>query len=281
MFNVLKSDYLAARYLAFIALDEDLPESGRYIDSLDYASYGIGSSMLSLAQRASLDLLDKVAVAASEYLGLQGSPSKVYFHKRWFERRRFGDPFIWQPQVEEEILAGNLALVALSEVACDIEQGGFLHDKRAMRHSSTHRFTVLHDLGDGPWSESRSVDHYPQAHFIAQLLETLQLARAVLFYFAQLVEVHERRTFSDTPAVPLVAPDHDWIRGRADSECSRLVSSKHRADAASAILMKAPERRSCATRQVEQPRGEHGEEECSERAKRGCGRRGGCRAAAC
>jgi len=85
MFNVLKSEYLAARYFAYSALNESIPESGKYSDTLDYACYGIKPSMLTLAQRGCLDLLDKVAVAASEYLRLPSSPSRISFTNRWLD----------------------------------------------------------------------------------------------------------------------------------------------------------------------------------------------------
>lgn len=214
MFNVLKSEFLAARYLAYSALNEALPESGKYSDTLDYARYGVQPSILTLAQRACLDLLDKVAVAASEYLGLPGSPSRISFMNRWFDSRKLGAPLLWQAEIKERISQGNTALVAISEVSGDIEAGGFLQQKRAMRNSSTHRFAVLHDLGQTPSRESRYVDHYSLDEFIDQLIETLQLGRAVLLYFVEMVALNEHLTRDDGVFKgQLFVPDHDWIRG--------------------------------------------------------------------
>jgi len=213
MFNVLKSDYLAARYLAYTALADGFPESGKYSDTLDYACYGVRSSVLTLAQRACMDLLDKVAVAASEYLDLPEPSKSIYFTNRWYEARKDGGPMSWQPPIREEIEKGNLALVALSEVSGDIAVG-FLQEKRALRHASTHRFTVLHDFGRDHVRKCGHVDHYDCAVFEEQLIESLQLARAVLFYFVEMVRVCERQeTDSGSRRVPLIVPDHDWVRG--------------------------------------------------------------------
>ena len=88
MFNVLKSEYLTARFLAYSALSSEIPESGKYSDTLDYACYGIHTSLLTLSQRSCIDLLDKIAVATSEYLGLPGSSNAITFLKRWFVDRK-------------------------------------------------------------------------------------------------------------------------------------------------------------------------------------------------
>ena len=133
--------------------------------------------------------------------------------------RKEGKPPQWLPQVEEEIAHGNTALIAMSEVSDDIAAGGFLQAKRTMRHSSTHRFTVLHDLGGTPSRACQHIDHYEMAGFIDQLIETLQLTRAILFYFVEMIVLREERLSRDgSLRLPLFVPDHAWIRGEDDSE---------------------------------------------------------------
>ncbi len=217
MFNVLKSDYLTARFLAYLALEGELTESGKYSDTLDYAGYGIRSSLLTLSQRSCMDLLDKTAVAASEYLGLPGAPKATYFLSRWFLKPKNGEPLAWQPDVCKEIVFGNTALIALSEVSCDIAAGGFLQEKRSIRNTSTHRFTVLHDFETRPSRKCSRIDHYDAGAFVDQLIETLQLTRAVLFYFVEMIKLREKRLTSDgSLKMPLRVPDHAWIRGEED-----------------------------------------------------------------
>lgn len=215
MFNTMKSDYLCARYLAFAAFEEPLPESGTYSDTLDYALYGVPQSMMTLAQRSCLDLLDKVAVATSDYLSLPGDPSHIYFSNRWFEKPNEGeDALRWKLEIAGAFESGIKAIMAMSDVSRDIKSGGFLQEKRTMRNSSTHRFAVLHDLGCTPSQVSRYIDHFGLDTFSQQMIETLQLSRAVLFYFVEMIMQGEHRHHGDgRPHVHLPVPDHGWVRG--------------------------------------------------------------------
>jgi len=214
MFNVLKADYLAARQIAFLALNGEVTESGNYSDTLDYATYGVEPALLTLAQRACLDLLDKIAVLASAYLSLPSKPRDIYFHKTWFEKHEAGRQLQWKQSVLDEITAGNTAIIAISELSLDVQVGGFLEHKRAMRHSSTHRFTVLHEIGDTPSRKSLHIDHYALDYFRTNLIETLQTSRAALLYTAQMIAIHESIHDDGRPRVELIVPDHDWVIGR-------------------------------------------------------------------
>ena len=158
--------------------------------------------------------MDKVAVASSEYLSLPGNPNSIYFDKRWFESRKTSTPISWQPEIKSAISKGNRALIAISEVSEDLGASGFLNPKRTIRNTSTHRFTILHDLGETPSRPSRYVDHDTDADFISQLIETLQLTRAVLIYFADMVAFNEHLLHSSGAKFGhLFVPDHDWILG--------------------------------------------------------------------
>ena len=177
MLNVMKADFLAARLLAFQALETTIPDTGLYADTLDYALYGINQSVLLLAQRGCIDLLDKIAVAASEYFGIPGSKRAIGFLDRWFLPRRNGQPLVWHPAFAQAAKDGNAALIALAEMALDVATGGALSAKREFRHSSTHRFTILHDIGCEPSRKSEAVEHHSSEMFRTQLIESLQVAR--------------------------------------------------------------------------------------------------------
>lgn len=218
MFNVLKSDFLAARYAAYLALQQQCPESGNYYDTLDFAEYGTSISMLGIAQKSCFDLLDKAAVAISSYLGFPGKSSDISFTYLCFLKPKKGQPTEvsreFKPEVIDHIRRGDFPLLALAEVARDL--GGYLKSKKAIRHAATHRFTVLHDIGCTPSRESACIEHYASEDFKRHLIESLQMARAVLFYFAHLVLVHERRHNQDQDKIfaAMEIPDHDYIRGK-------------------------------------------------------------------
>jgi hypothetical protein len=146
-------------------------------------------------------------------LNLPGKSDSIYFTKRWFEHCKSDLPPLWQTEIHDEIVKGNTALIAIAEVSLDAQSGGFLQLKRTMRNSSTHTFSILHDIADSPRRESPYVDHYSHDAFIANLIETLQTIRAVLLYFVQMVSLHEEIRDDESPKAPLDVPDHDWIRG--------------------------------------------------------------------
>jgi hypothetical protein len=141
MFNVMKEDFLLARQLAFSAVQGDVPDPGVYADTLDYANYGTASAALRSAQRLALDVLDKIASALNDLLAIGASPTGVYFTNVWHQR----DGSL-RTAVEDEIEQGNVPLVALTEVREDLVSGGYLETKRSLRHSSTHRFTIVHEM---------------------------------------------------------------------------------------------------------------------------------------
>lgn len=214
MFNVMKSDFLAARYLAFHALTSSMPESGLYADTLDYATYGLKPSVLALAQRACVDVLDKVAVATTEYFALPAGPNPIYFSNRWFAERKKGQPLRWNDALRPHIDKGNTALIALGELSLDVNKGGALYQKKAFRHSSTHRFTVLHDIGCTPSRNSVHVEHSGVEEFASLLIESLQLARAAILYFVEMIAVNEAKTAKDGGLVMhLDVPSYHFIRG--------------------------------------------------------------------
>jgi len=219
MFNVLKSDFLVARFLAYQALSGGIPDSGFYLDTLDYAVYGVRPSLLTLAQRACMDVLDKIAVATSEYFAIAGSEGSIYFSNRWFANSKKGQPLAWHPKLREHIHHGNTAIIALAELSLDIREGGSLHDKKTYRHSSTHRFTVLHDLGCEPSRQSAHVEHCGVDEFQSHLLESLQLIRAAVLYFVEMISISEAdKKARFGKAVPMEVPSHHWIRGEDEEK---------------------------------------------------------------
>lgn len=217
--NVLKADFLAARWLAYTALEVALPETGAYTDTLDYALYGMKQSLLVLAQKAAVDVLDKVAAAANVYLNLGHNPQVVYFGTCWHEldkvkKGKLATPLKWLKAVQDEVEAGNAALIALTELAHDFHSG-YLKSKKYARNAGTHRLVVLHDLWvDGRATPSTTLDRRKEDEFGRMVIESLQVARAALFYFHEVVSSREGRLRpSGKKIAPLVLPPHHYIRG--------------------------------------------------------------------
>lgn len=219
MFNMLKSDFILARDLLWRAIDENVwPTTGRFGDTLDYATYGPDASALILAHRTALDLLDKIAVAANHYFEFGMPPDKVYFGKLW--RGRPDKATGVRPldeKVEQAIRAGASALYGLVELADDyFSSAGILRSQKDLRNAGTHRFVVLHDLGDpGQSRQAPEIEHHRREPFTQEALRALRLARSAIQMLALSISQHEQGLAQRTagPVGSLLVPDHDWIRG--------------------------------------------------------------------
>jgi hypothetical protein len=224
MFNMLKSDFILARDLAWRAFDESFwPMTGRFSDTLDYANYGPGTSALILAHRTALDLLDKVAVTANHYFELGQPYDKIYFGTLWrgaLDKLTGVRPLT--DKVESVIRGGATALYGLVELAEDYAGiAGILHPQKELRNSSTHRFVVLHDLGDPASSrQAPEVEHHHREQFTQEVLCALRVARSAIQMLALAITQHEKGLAQreDGFIASLIVPDHDWIRGRDEDE---------------------------------------------------------------
>lgn len=208
MFNTIKAGYLAARHLAYRSLSVGERQTGRYADTLDYALYGTDVASLLLAQRAAIDVLDQIAVALNNYLGLGLEVKQVDFAKLWREKNKRA----WRIGLEEELKAGNSAVVALGELAEDLS-AGILKTKREARNTSTHRFTVLHDEALGRSRPCHAIEHRDYSAFVDETIATLKAVRAAILYFVEIVALREHRLHEDGKThLHLYVRDHHYIR---------------------------------------------------------------------
>jgi hypothetical protein len=188
--NVLKSEYLVARRLAYEGerLLNESPysqhpsDSGVYADTLDMSLYGEPPARLILAQRATLDMLDKIAVAANDHFQTGVSPRKVTFAA------------YWRPGTEPDLRKGLplsssavSAAVALAELAYDIDTEGLYPEAKTLRNAGTHRLVHLtHDAPTGATELAHSsIDAKALTHATRQ---SLRVARAAYIYLIDLVQ---------------------------------------------------------------------------------------------
>ena len=224
MFNMLKSDFILARDLAWRACDEGAwPTTGRFADTLDYATYGADASALVLAHRTALDLLDKVAVTANHYFELGHSPDKVYFGKLWRDRANKETGVCpLAEKVVALIRAGAYAIYGLVELAEDYEsRAGILRSHKDLRNAGTHRFVVLHDFGDTTRSrQAPEIEHHHREHFTQEVLRALRVARSAIQMLALAISQHELGLEQRMGGLigTMIVPDHHWIRGHDDEQ---------------------------------------------------------------
>jgi hypothetical protein len=182
--------------------------------SLRSAVYGIVPSLLALSQRACIDVRDKIAAATTEYFRIPGNVKVVYFWSRWFGDPQKGKPLAWNQSLSPHMEKGKTAIVALADISHDLSEDGFLIRKKAFRHSSTHRFTVLHDIGCQPSRDCAQIEHSEIEAFKEHLIESLQLARAAILYVVEMVSIgEEKRAAGNGMRVAMNVPNHHDIRG--------------------------------------------------------------------
>jgi LA2681-like HEPN len=194
MMNTLRADFLFVRNFAWDTLGrEPLPDAG-YLNTMDYAVYGFALAQRSLAYRAAVDLLDRIAVAAN-WIFEGGVPSHtVHFHSAWCEGDRLRSGYA------DELNQGNLDLLALLQLADDVRTGGMLSQARELRNAATHQFLVWH-------VESHSESSIPEVtresawNAEERLIEGLRLARNALLYFQRAVTTREKRIIGDHPTL--------------------------------------------------------------------------------
>jgi len=213
MINQLKADYCAARWALYTAESGSLKETSVYGDTLDYAVYGLKPSLLILAQRSSLDVLDRIAVCANEYFHIGDKPQQIWFRKFWRENSGTGR---WRSVWKEELDAWNPGLIALGDLASDLSEGGLLWDKHLLRNAGTHRFCVLHDLGKTPARLSPAIDHQSLHQFFIETVVSLRIARSGILYLIDAIGWRERRIAPTDSRLALEIYPHHYIRGQGD-----------------------------------------------------------------
>lgn len=204
--NVLKAEYLVARRLAFdgeTLLDESPfaqhpSDSGTYSDTLDMALYGETPARLVLAQRATLDLLDKIAVAANDHFGTGVAPRRTTFASYW---REPGEDVLRKglPLPEKLRSAG----VALAELAFDMDPAGMYPAAKTLRNAGTHRLVNL-TWGDATGATELAHSSVDAGSLVHATREALRVARAAYIYLIDLVQdQQDALPNEDRPQLPI------------------------------------------------------------------------------
>ncbi|XBB67197.1 LA2681 family HEPN domain-containing protein [Nocardioides sp. WV_118_6] len=216
--NVLKSDFLVSRRLAFDAIvqfTDDLAQaaedSGYYVETLDYSLYGVQYSKLLLAQRSALDVLDKTAVVANEHFGVGDVPKRVSFRGFWTTKTG---------ELRAPLLKGpgrSLPNLALAELASDMAATGMYAASQALRNAGTHRIVHAALLSPtGVTEDSRS--RIDLVELVDSTVLALQVTRSAYLYLIDLVAMWNHPDDHQGPHLPF--PNLGYIHDRATEDPS-------------------------------------------------------------
>jgi len=197
-FNATKQDYLAARYSTWLAIDPASPihahstavsARATFLDTLEYGRWGVRTGMATSAFAAATNVLDKIANFVHLYFGTARRHTDVYFRSIWYPRSKQGK--MDQEFVEAiEPPRGNRGLIALFDLACELERETRLAEFVNQRHTATHRFLVVHAM-DPAISSNERLDRVVWDDLIEASIEQLAITRAAIIYLARTIDINE------------------------------------------------------------------------------------------
>ncbi|MDE0070753.1 MAG: LA2681 family HEPN domain-containing protein [Caldilineaceae bacterium] len=196
-FNLLKQEYVSARYRLFVAMHNKAPDFlMRDVLLLDGGLdqvLGHQADELRSAYRSVYSMFDKISIFLNSYLKLGLKPKRVQFRHVWFEKQADGS-FELRKDFKQ---SKNWALRGLFFLSKDLYDDKFqevAEPDAAMlnqfRNQIEHRFLILHHLPQNtPRGEqwAISVEEFQQ-----KTIRLLRLAREALFYLSIAMHINER-----------------------------------------------------------------------------------------
>jgi tetratricopeptide (TPR) repeat protein len=155
-FNHAKEDFATARYLYSQSKSQEsslieISTITSYMDTLDYADFGLRSGFLKSSLRVAADLLDKCAGFINLYLELGHPEDKVILNNIWYVNRDYRKGL--HPEVEPRLVS-NHYLAALYDLNKDLFLGKYPAPFRNLRNDATHKRLVLSWYGASDKSSS-------------------------------------------------------------------------------------------------------------------------------
>ena len=182
-FNHMKEDFATARYLYYQSQSQEpslleVSTITSYVDTLDYADFGLRSGFLKSSLRLAADLLDKCAGFLNLYLDLQHPEDKVILNNVWYKNRQY----------KKGLLSSNQYLAALHDLNKDLYLGEYPASFRNLRNEATHKRLVLSWYG----SLDKSDSSYSLKSFQTNVRFLLRMAKAAIIYVAGVVMIEEQ-----------------------------------------------------------------------------------------
>lgn len=196
-FNLLKQEYVSARYRLFVAIHNRSPDfimrDVLLLDGGQNQILGHQADELRSAYRSVYSIFDKISIFLNSYLSLGLKPKQVQFRHVWFQKQ--SDQTF---QLRQEFRRSqNWALRGLFFLSKDLYDDAFQEvaepdaaKLNQLRNQIEHRFLILHQLPQNtPRGEqwAISVEEFQQ-----KTIRLLRLARETLFYLSITMHLEER-----------------------------------------------------------------------------------------
>ena len=224
-FNNIKQDYIAARYLVWLAAAEDSPIQGQaktitrrtsFWDSLNYAYWGVRPGIGIQALKVTLDTLDTIAAFVHLYLRSGRGVRDIEFRTLPYANRskkKLAQSLAEALKRPEQ----NRGLAALLDLSAELEEQSTSPLKTLVqhRHAATHRFFSVHI--EGAPDSSDWIERLSWPALLEESIGSLRITRRAILYLAQMIHIHEKATLvSDVPGsmtmpLPFERTDADLV----------------------------------------------------------------------
>lgn len=197
-YNILKQEYVSARYHIFSSQSENednfVDRDVLLLDSFDCGVFNFRDEQLKLAYRSAYSIFDKIALFLNDYFKVGLKPKQVSFRQIWQQKVKGGDTILREAFVGKQ----NLPLQGLYFLSKDFFDSTLSElaspeakDLDKLRNFLEHRFVTLTELGIGGQSNDlhKRVD---LVEFQKKTMRLLKLSRAALIYLSLAMHCEEQ-----------------------------------------------------------------------------------------
>ena len=241
-FNLLKQEYVSARYRLYRALLDDNPEfvmrDVLLLDSGEGQLLGHYTDDLKASFRSAYAILDKVGLFLNDYFDLGIDPGKVNFRNIWFENTKCRAPGEVRSEFEGH---RNWPLRGLYFLSKDLFEKGFREVAEPdafklsqLRNQVEHRFLSFQPYVTEPGNDMHQFVEIDDFEYKA--LRLLKMAREALIYLSLAIHREEKlreesSADKETLGIPVISrPVHssNLVRSGASELVRYQPPSSHR-----------------------------------------------------
>ena len=198
LYNILKQEYVSARYHLFMSqeLDEEhfADRDVLLFNSLDYGQFDFRTEQLKLAFRSAYSIFDKIALFLNDYFAVGLNSKQVSFRQLWEQQVKGGKIELRDAFNGNE----NLPLRGMYFLAKDFFDDDFVEfaspDAKGLselRNFVEHRFLTLTEMGIAQLDDTQH-RHIPREEFNRKTLRLLKMVRSALIYLSMAMRREEQ-----------------------------------------------------------------------------------------
>ncbi len=213
-FNLLKQEYVTARYMLFEAINGDKEHISDkdvlLLDGFDGVKFGYRSEQIKTAYRLAYSLFDKIALFLNDYFSVGLKAGAVSFRRIWWKTKN--KEFELSPCFEK---SKNWPLRGLYYLSKDLFDEGFIdvslpdaQELASLRNRTEHRYLSLQGYASAV--ENTDVHSYITiADFECKAMRIISMAREALIYLSLAMHQEEvtrnKDKNSDKLSVPILS----------------------------------------------------------------------------